>query len=99
MKYGKRNINTEIKCKSMSYNSSRNLKLSKDCLSFPFSLFFQQNYQGMCLESLQSVIYWYMMPFYWLSIDTFMDILLEYLFLKSKNLNKKSDSVKGKPSH
>lgn len=53
----------------------------------------------MCLESLQSVIYWYMMPFYWLSIDTFMDILLEYLFLKSKNLNKKSDSVKGKPSH
>lgn len=59
VKYGKRNINTEIKGKSMSLNSSQKLKLGKDFLVLAFSLFFKgkkkKKKRGICLESVQSV--------------------------------------------
>lgn len=84
VKYGKRNINTEIKCKSMSLNSSQKLKLGEDFLVLAFSIFFKEKKKKTRHMSGISAICHLMINdafFYWLSIDMFVDILLRGILI------------------
>lgn len=85
VKYGKRNINTEIKGKSMSLNSSQKLKLGEDFLVLAFSIFFKgkKKKKTRHMSGISAICHLMINDafFYWLSIDMFVDILLRGILI------------------